>query len=85
MKKSKRRNQMKKFLILLTLLLPLITTGCTTVPKTKTVLPPKPIREERQEVTNLRDVSLLINYYEHLIQEWERWGENVSKIVEEEK
>ena len=49
------------------------------------MLPPKPIREERQEVTNLRDASLLINYYEHLIQEWERWGENVSKIVEEEK
>ena len=74
---------MKKFLMLLILLFPLTTTGCVTTKKTnKLVLPPKPQREIMPEVESMKDVSKLINYYEHLVQAWEQWSDDVSIAVE---
>lgn len=45
------------------------------------ILPPEPKREEMPEVHTLEDAGKLINYYEHLVQEWELWGTNVKRII----
>lgn len=74
---------MKKLLILLVLLLLPIMTGCkTTEIKTVYVLPPKPQRKELQVPQELKDYAQIINYYEHLVQEWENWGNTVSSMVQ---
>ena len=75
---------MKKLVILLVLLFLPIMTGCKTTEKiiqTKYVLPPKPQRKEIQAPKDLQDYAQLLNYYEHLVQEWEAWGELVEKMV----
>ena len=70
---------------LLILLLLLTITGCRTTPKSKkTVLPPKPSRQEIKAPESLKDYALIINYYEHLVQEWELWGETVTVLVTSE-
>lgn len=46
------------------------------------VLPPKPQRSEQNIPETLRDYALLLSYYEHLVQEWEAWGETVTAMVE---
>ena len=57
-------------------------TGCkTTEEVNKIELPPKPQREERAAPQDLKDVAELLNYYEHLVQEWENWGDTVTEIV----
>ena len=33
-------------------------------------------------VTSLKDVGELVNYYEHLVQEWEVWGEKATTAIE---
>lgn len=59
-------------------------TGCATKPKAKTIiLPPKPERVEMPEPTDLKDLAVLLNYYEHLVQEWEAWGDKAEKIISE--
>ena len=74
---------MKKLLILLIALLPVITVGCNTLPKThEIVLPPKPQRETRPEVKTMKDVGELVNYYETLVKLWELWGADVDKEIE---
>ena len=55
-----------------------ITTGCRTT-KQKSELPPKPERQEIQAPQTLKDCAEIINYYEHLVEEWEAW----SILVEE--
>lgn len=69
------------------ILLVLITTGCrTTKQKEKEiVLPPKPVREEIEAPTDLKGVAELLNYYEHLVQQWEAWGTSVDAILTEEE
>ena len=58
-------------------------TGCVTTPKeNKIALPPKPEREEIAVPDNIKGYALLINYYEHLLEQWELWGETVDKMVE---
>ena len=69
--------------MLLILLLLQITVGCKTVPKSKTILPPMPQREIMPKVTSTKDFAKLVNYYEHLVQEWENWGDKVTLIVKE--
>ena len=69
--------------MLLTLLLIPITIGCRTVPKRELILPPKPQREIQSEIKTMEDVARLINYYEHLVEEWELWGDTVEKIIGE--
>lgn len=34
------------------------------------------------EPTNLKEIAELLNYYEHLVEQWELWGEVTSRIVE---
>ena len=45
------------------------------------VLPPKPQREEIAPVKDIKDAAMVINYYEHLVQEWENWAETVEVQV----
>jgi hypothetical protein len=72
---------MKKYLTLSILLLFLpITSGCVTA-KQKQELPPRPRREELQEVKSVEDMAERITYYEGLIQEWEAWADMVEKII----
>lgn len=35
------------------------------------------------EPTNLKDLAKLLNYYEHLVQDWEAWGDTVDQITSE--
>ena len=69
-------------MILLTILFPLITLGCKTTKIEESVtLPPKPQRRELKEPESIQDIANALNYYEHLVQEWETWGDSVEKIV----
>lgn len=33
---------------------------------------------------SVKDYAQIINYYEHLVQEWEQWSECVEAIVNED-
>lgn len=58
-------------------------TGCKTLEvKHKVELPPKPERQELKEPKDLKDIAELLNYYEHLVQEWEAWGEVTTELLE---
>ena len=73
---------MKKLLILLVLLFLPIMTGCkTTEIKTVYVLPPKPQRKTLQAPQELKDYAEIINYYEHLVEQWELWGDTVTQYL----
>ena len=75
---------MKKLVILLVLLFLPIMTGCKTTEKiiqTKYVLPPKPQRKELQDPQTIQDYAQVLNYYEHLVEEWEAWGTVVEEMV----
>ncbi len=61
-------------------------TGCiTTKVDYKMELPPKPQRVEQKDPETLSDLADLLNYYEHLLQEWEAWGEKAEKLIDEKK
>lgn len=62
----------------------LITTGCISkpAPQAQIILPPKPQRVEQKEPTDLKEIAELLNYYEHLVQQWETWGEVTTRLVE---
>ena len=64
-------------------LLTLTMQSCATKPKAEIVLPPKPQRREMPEVKTMSDIASLLNYYEHLVQEWEAWGDTVEDITRE--
>ena len=54
------------------ILLPLIIQGCrTTKVENEIELPPKPERVEQKEPESLSDLADLLNYYEHLVEQWE--------------
>lgn len=55
------------------------TTGCRTT-KQKNELPPKPERQKIQAPQTLKDCAEIINYYEHLVEEWEAWSELVEEM-----
>ena len=58
-------------------------TGCkTTEIRTVYVLPPRPQRQELTNPKTLNDYAQMLNYYEHLVQEWEHWGDTVLLMVE---
>ena len=68
------------------ILLPLITTGCkTTKVENEIELPPKPQRQELKSPESLGDLADLLNYYEHLVQEWENWADSAEKMIKEKK
>ena len=73
------QKQKKKLLVFLVILFLGITTGCQTT-KQKNELPPKPERQEIQAPQTLKDCAEIINYYEHLVEEWEAWGELVEEM-----
>ena len=56
--------------------------GCVTKPKAEIILPPKPERVEMPEPTDLKDLANLLNYYEHLVQDWEAWGDTATRMIE---
>ena len=62
----------------------LTTTACVSkpAPRAEIILPPKPERVEQKEPETMKDIANLLNYYEHLVQEWELWGEVTSGLVE---
>ena len=75
---------MKKLVILFLLLFLPIMTGCKTTEKivqVKYVLPPKPQRKEIQAPQTVQDYAKILNYYEHLVEEWEAWSILVEKTV----
>ena len=68
------------------ILLPLTMQGCRTDRIEKEIeLPPKPERVEQKEPESLSDLADLLNYYEHLVQDWENWGDRAEKLIKEEK
>jgi hypothetical protein len=74
---------MKKLWLLLPVLFTLTTTACVSKPVQKEIiLPPKPERQEQKEPTNLKEIAALLNYYEHLVQQWETWGDITERMVQ---
>lgn len=68
------------------ILLPLTIQGCKTTKVEKEIeLPPKPQRVEQKEPENLSDLADLLNYYEHLVQDWENWGDRAEKLIKQKK
>ena len=65
-------------------LLVLTTTACVSKPEPQKeiILPPEPQRLEQKAPETLKDLADLLNYYEHLVQEWEAWGESVTRMIE---
>lgn len=55
-------------------------TGCRTT-RIEIELPPKPAREEKEAPKDLKGIAELLNYYEHLVQQWEEWGSTVDAIL----
>lgn len=64
------------------ILLPLTIQGCkTTKVEKEIILPPKPQRQELKAPQDLKDLADILNYYEHLVQQWEEWGSTVDTIL----
>ena len=55
--------------------------GCRTTKVIEIELPPKPCRQEIKAPTNITECAEVINYYEHLVQQWEEWGNSVDAIL----
>lgn len=61
----------------------LTTSGCVSKPvQEKPKLPPKPQREALAEPKDMADIAYILNYYEHLVEEWEEWGETAEALYE---
>ena len=68
------------------ILLPLIITGCKTNKiENEIELPPKPERVEQINPTTWQEAGDVINYYEHLVQDWENWGDRAEKLIKQKK
>ena len=68
------------------ILLPLTILGCkTTKVENEIELPPKPQRQELKSPESLSDLADLLNYYEHLVQDWENWADRAEKLINEKK
>jgi len=65
-------------------LLTLTITACISKPKKENdrKLPPMPKRTELAAIETTADLVEALNYYEHLVQEWEAWGIIARDIVE---
>jgi hypothetical protein len=40
---------------------------------------------EQKEPESLSDLADLLNYYEHLVEQWENWGDRVEKLIKQKK
>ena len=73
---------MKKFLILLIVLLLGITLSCKTIPeKQKITLPPMPEHVEFEPVSSVKEMAKVIVKQDEIIKSWEAWGKNVQGII----
>lgn len=54
-----------------------IMSGCASV---RTELPERPRREPIQKIETTQDVVDALNYYEHLVEEWEAWADTVEAL-----
>lgn len=75
-------------MILFVIFLMITILACSTVKEKeyvtiKYILPPSPQRKEMilRENPSIKDYAEIINYYEHLVREWEAWGKNVKEII----
>ena len=41
-----------------------------------------PQRQELAQPETLADIAAILNYYEHLVEEWEEWGETAARLYE---
>jgi hypothetical protein len=64
-------------------LLTLTIQSCASKPETEIILPPQPQRRELPEAKTMADIATTLNYYEHLVQEWEAWGETAERLISE--
>jgi hypothetical protein len=62
-------------------LLTLTIQSCASKPETEIILPPQPQRRELPEVKTMADAATTLNYYEHLVQEWEAWGAKAESLI----
>lgn len=76
---------MKNCIILLAILLGIITSCQSNKIEPVIELPAKPQRQELKAPETVQDLAEIINYYEHLVEEWELWGDTVSTLIETEK
>ena len=68
------------------ILLPLIIQGCkTTKVENEIELPPKPERVEQKVPESLSDLADLLNYYEHLVEQWDNWADRAEKLIKQKK
>lgn len=74
---------MKNYIILLAILLGIITSCQSSRIEPVIELPPMPQRQELKSPETLKDYVEIINYYEHLVQEYEVWADTVTKMIEE--
>ncbi len=73
---------MKKFLILLIVLLLGITLSCKTIPeKQKITLPPMPEHVDFEPVSSVKEMGEVIVKQDAIIKSWEAWGKNVEGII----
>ena len=70
-------------IILLTILLGIITSCQSSRIEPVIELPPMPQRRELKAPETVQDLAAIINYYEHLVEEWETWGATVSVMIDE--
>ena len=64
-------------------LLCLITTSCATNKvQRKVYLKQRPEREELPEIRSVKDCAVALNYYEHLVQKWELWGNQTIETLQ---
>ena len=63
-----------------------LTTACVSKPKKENdrKLPPVPQRTELAPIETTADLVKALNYYEHLVQEWEAWGEYAQAVIDGE-
>lgn len=76
---------MKKYLILLTVLLLLLIPGCKSIPEKKEfTLPPMPEHVEFEPVASVQDMAKVIVKQDAIIKTWEAWGEYVMGVIEDD-
>lgn len=73
---------MKKYLILLIVLLLLLFPGCKSLPEERKItLPPMPEHVEFAPVSSVKDMAEVIIKQDAIIKSWEAWGNNVQGII----
>lgn len=86
---------MKKWIVLFWILLSLIMTGCKTIEYVypEYELPAEPQREILEEpkltydgehiewLEFIKDLGLIINYYDSLVSQWEEWAVSTKEII----